>query len=181
MSSLWNYIKLQIRGSAVMESKHIILILIATIIIFGGLIAYALLEDTSNPEPQMKTVETKAFKFNTTPDDNWTFYLDHDDGYSYKNDDVNQSKIRYYSKSFEEMGTYDQLDEIGWKKLNISGVGPNVLLYESHFDNEEASSDSYHNYYSAFLELKHGGYVHVSSMDLNRTVTIVNAINEANN
>ena len=33
-------------------------------------------------------------KFNTTLDDNWTFYKDHDDGYSYKNDAINQSKIR---------------------------------------------------------------------------------------
>lgn len=48
-----------------MESKHIILILIAIIIVIAGAIAAAVLlpNMSVNKEPQMKTIETKAFKF----------------------------------------------------------------------------------------------------------------------
>ena len=163
-----------------MESKHIILILIATIIVIAGVIVFnAFSSDIFNNEPQMKTVETKAFKFNTTLDDNWTFYKDHDNGYSYKNDAINQSKIRYYASSIDDV--FSQVEYVGWKKLSNDNLTSNAYLYESHFDNENPVSDSYHNYYSAFLKLNNGGYVHVSSMDLNRTVTITNAIDESNN
>lgn len=162
-----------------MDSKKIITILIIIIIILCAAIGFYYYNEMSTPK--VKTIETKAFKFNTTLDDNWTFYKDHDDGYSYKNDAINQSKIRYYSKSFEEMGTLDQLNNVGWEQLHPDGLSDDIYLYESHFDNEQAVSDSSHNYYSAFMELKDGGYVHVSSMDLNRTVTIVNAIDAANN
>lgn len=163
-----------------MESKHIILILIATIIVIAGVIVFnAFSSDIFNNEPQMKTVETKSFKFNTTLNDNWTFYKDHDDGYSYKNDAINQSKIRYYTGDINTV--FSQIESVGWKQLHPQNLSSNIYLYESHFDNEIASSNSYHNYYSAFMELNNGGYVHVSSMDLNRTVTIVNAINDASN
>ena len=163
-----------------MTSKNIIIILIITIIVIAGAIVFTIFSsDMFNNEPQMKTIETKAFKFNTTLNDNWTFYKDHEDGYSYKNDAINQSKIRYYTGSIDDV--FSQAESIGWKKLSNNNLTSNAYLYESHFDNEIASSDSYHNYYSAFLELKKGGYVHVSSLDLNRTLTITNAIDEANN
>ena len=163
-----------------MKTKNIILILIATIIIIAGAIAAnVLLPNMSINEPQMKTIETKSFKFNTTLDDNWTFYKDHDDGYSYKNDAVNQSKIRYYTGPIDDV--FSQVEYVGSKKLSNDNLTSNAYLYESHFDNENPVSDSYHKYYSAFLKLNNGGYVHVSSMDLNRTVTITNAIDESNN
>lgn len=162
-----------------MTSKNIILILIATIIVIAGAIAATVFLPNMQNEPQIKTIETKAFKFNTTLDDNWTFYKDHDNGYSYKNDAINQSKIRYYASSIDDV--FSQVEYVGWKKLSNDNLTSNAYLYESHFDNENPVSDSYHNYYSAFLKLNNGGYVHVSSMDLNRTVTITNAINEANN
>lgn len=159
-----------------MESKNIILILIATIIVIAGVIVadvYLLGMFTDNG-PEMKTVETKAFKFNTTIDDNWTFYKDHDDGYSYKNDEINQSKIRYYTGSIDDI--FSQISYVGWKQIDNENLTDGVYLYESHFDDEIASDDSYHTYYSAFKPLANGGYVHVSSLDLNRTITIVNAI-----
>ena len=159
-----------------MKSKNIILILIVIIIIISGLIIANVL--LSNQEPEVKTVETKAFKFNTTLDDNWTFYKDHDDGYSYKNDEINQSKIRYFTGSIDSI--FSQIESVGWKRLSDDNLNPGIYLYESHFDNEVASDDSYHEYYSAFKPLSNGGYVHVSSMDLNRTITIVNAIESIN-
>ena len=164
-----------------MTSKNIIIILIAIIIVIAGAIAATVIlpNMSVNKEPQMKTIETKAFKFNTTIDDNWTFYKDHDDGYSYKNDEINQSKIRYYTGSIDEI--FEPINALSWKQLNESNLRDNIYLYESHFDSEVPVESSYHNYYSAFFKLKDGGYVHVSSMDLNRTVTIANAINEANN
>jgi hypothetical protein len=167
-----------------MESKDIIIILTITVLIVAGVIItkdYVL--DTIltgvNPEPTMKTIETKSFKFNTSLDDNWTFYKDHDDGYSYKNDAINQSKIRYYTGAISDVFT--QAEYVGWKPLHPDNLSEDIYLYESHFDNEVPVGESYHNYYSAFLELKNGGYVHVSSMDLNRTLTIVKAIDDANN
>lgn len=153
-----------------------IIIIIAVTCVIVGTIYYS----ESTKTAPMKTVETKAFKFNTTPDDNWTFYKDHEDGYSYKNDEINQSKIRFYTDSMEKMDTVSQLDSIGWKKLSNDNLTSDVLLYESHFDNENPVTDSVHNYYSAFKPLSNGGYVHVSSMDLNRTITIVNAIESVN-
>ena len=164
-----------------MDSKKIIIILIAIILIILGAIVTEMFVFNifDNSEVEMKTVETKAFKFNTTVDDNWTFYKDHDDGYSYKNDEINQSKIRYYTDSIDVI--FDAIDNVGWKQLHPKNVSDNIYAYESHFDNENAVSDSYHDYYSAFFTIKHGGYVQVSSMDLNRTLTIANAIDEANN
>lgn len=163
-----------------MKSKNIILILIAIIILIAGAIVTDLyLMDMMFPQvPEMKTVETKAFKFNTTLDDNWTFYKDHDDGYSYKNDAINQSKIRYYTGSIDDI--FSQIAYVGWKQIDNENLTSDAYLYESHFDNEVASGDSYHTYYSAFKPLSNGGYVHVSSMDLNRTITIVNAIESIN-
>lgn len=157
-----------------MESKKliaIILIIIAVICTVVGALYYY-----ESTKPTMKTIETKSFKFNTSLDDNWTFYKDHDDGYSYKNDGINQSKIRYYANSMDEMGTLAQLDSVGWERLSNDNLSSDILLYESHFDNEVPVSESTHDYYSAFKPLSNGGYVHVSSMDLNRTITIVNAI-----
>ena len=147
-----------------------IIILIAIICAVVGVLYYY---ETTKPVP-MKTIETKAFKFNTTLDDNWTFYKDHDDGYSYKNDEINQSKIRYYTGPIDDI--FSQIEYVGWKQIDNENLTDGVYLYESHFDDEIASGDSYHNYYSAFKPLANGGYVHVSSLDLNRTITIVNAI-----
>jgi len=147
-----------------------IIILIAIICAVVGVLYYY---ETTKPVP-MKTIETKAFKFNTTLDDNWTFYKDHDDGYSYKNDEINQSKIRYYTGPIDDI--FSQIEYVGWKQIDNENLTSDAYLYESHFDDEIASGDSYHNYYSAFKPLANGGYVHVSSLDLNRTITIVNAI-----
>lgn len=147
-----------------------IIILIAIICAVVGALYYY---ETTKPVP-MKTIETKAFKFNTTLDDNWTFYKDHDDGYSYKNDEINQSKIRYYTGPIDDI--FSQIEYVGWKQIDNENLTSDAYLYESHFDDEIASGDSYHNYYSAFKPLANGGYVHVSSLDLNRTITIVNAI-----
>ena len=161
-----------------MKSKNLILIIIVVVIIIAGIIfanGYVLTKD----EQDVQTVETKSFKFNTTLNDNWTFYKDHEYGYSYHSP-INNSRIMFYNNSMSNQGFYEQIDDIGWPKLTNLNISDDIKVYESHFDGDTAVSDSTHNYYSAFLELK-DGYVHVSSLDLNRTLTIANAINEANN
>lgn len=150
----------------------IIIILIAVICAIVGVLYYY---ESTKPIP-MKTVETQSFKFNTTLNDNWTFYKDHEYGYSYHNPDINDSRIMYYNNSMEDQGFFEQIEAIGWKQLHEDNVSSDVYLYESHFDGDTAVADSTHNYYSAFKSLDNGGYVHVSSLDLNRTITIVNAI-----
>ena len=161
-----------------MDSKKIITILIIVIIILCAAIGFYYYNEEMS-KPKVKTIDTKAFKFNTTLDDNWTFYKDHDDGYSYKNDAINHSKIRYYTGSIDT--AFSGVNYIGWEQLHPDNITDNIYVYESHFDNEQPVTDSYHNYYSAFMELKNGGYVHVSSMDLNRTLSIIKAIDAANN
>ncbi len=156
-------------------NKKVIAIIIIVIAVICAIVGALYYYESTKPIP-MKTVETQSFKFNTTVDDNWTFYMDHDNGYSYKNYEINHSCIRFFTKSMEDMNTLQQLENIGWKKLSYENLSSDTLLYESHFDNEVPVSESTHNYYSAFKPLSNGGYVHVSSMDLNRTVTIVNAI-----
>lgn len=159
-----------------MNKKLIVTIIILTILVICAVVGTRYYIESSTPK--IKTVETKAFKFNTTIDDNWTFYKDHDDGYSYKNDEINQSKIRYFTGSIDNI--FSQIESVGWKRLSNDNLSSGIYLYESHFDNEVASDNSYHDYYSAFKPLSNSGYVHVSSMDLNRTITIANAIESIN-
>lgn len=149
-----------------------ILIIISTIIIvlaiFAGTYFYL------NQEPPEQTVMTPAFHFNISADENWTLNKDHYDGYSYKTD-TNNTGIRYYTSSKETMGVEYKARNMGWKKINVTGYG-DVLIYESHFDDGEAVRNSTFTYYSAFKNLDNSSYVHVSSLDLNRTLDVLNRI-----
>ena len=73
------------------------------------------------------------------------------------------------------MGVEYKARNMGWKKINVTGYD-DVLIYESHFDDGEAVRNSTFTYYSAFKNLDNSSYVHVSSLDLNRTLDVLNRI-----
>lgn len=148
------------------------LIIISTIIIvlaiFIGTYFYI------NQEPSEQTVMTPAFHFNISADENWTLNEDHNDGYSYKTE-TNNTRIRYYNTSKEALGVEYKAKNMGWKRINVTGYD-DVLIYESHFDGYEPARTSTFTYYSAFKNLNSTSYVHVASLDLNRTLDVLNRI-----
>ncbi|MBR5504209.1 MAG: hypothetical protein IKV87_07195 [Methanobrevibacter sp.] len=121
---------------------------------------------------------TPAFHFNISADENWTFNKDHTDGYSYHTD-FNHTGIRFYTISLEDMGVARKASNMGWKQIKVDGYD-DVLIYESHFDDDKAVSSSTLTYYSAFKNLNESCYVHVASLDLNRTLDVLDRI-ELNN
>lgn len=159
-----------------MDTKKILIIattIIVLIAIFSGTYVYL------NQEPKEQTVMTPVFHFNISADENWTFNKDHDDGYSYQTD-FNQTKIRFYTTSIEDMDIARKAINIGWKPINVSGYD-DVLIYESHFDGENPARNSTFTYYSAFKNLNDSCYVHVASLNLNRTLDVINRIELNNN
>ena len=148
------------------------LIIVSTIIIVLAIFTATYLY--LNQEPPEQTVMTPAFHFNISADENWTLNKDHDDGYSYHTE-TNHTGIRFYNTSKEILGVESQAADMGWKKLNVTGYD-DVLIYESHFEGDYAAKTSTFTYYSAFKNLNDTCYVHVSSLDLNRTLDVLNRI-----
>ncbi|WP_409200597.1 hypothetical protein [Methanobrevibacter sp. DSM 116169] len=152
-----------------MEKKKFAILILIVIIIGGALAGSSYYLLTNNNKIQ--TIDTPEFTFNAPANEDWHVLNDHEDGYSYTND--NQTYVRYYSFSIDEAHP-----EYLWEDITVQTSNNTYTVYLSHFDDENAVKNSSFQYYSVFLELENDSYVHISSMDLNTTIDITESIKE---